>query len=40
MSVMCSMESCKAKSGMCAHEKIMGFIVMAVAAFFIVRHFI
>lgn len=34
MSLMCSMQSCKEKQGMCAHEKIMlalaGVIVLAV----------
>jgi hypothetical protein len=34
------MESCKAKSGMCGHEKIMGLLVLVVAVIFVARHFI
>jgi hypothetical protein len=42
MSMMCSMQSCKAKSGACGHEKMMmavGFVMMAAAAFLLYRRF-
>ena len=39
MSLMCPMGGCKAKSGMCAHEIIMGLMVVAAVAYFLFRHF-
>ncbi len=32
MSLMCPMEGCKAKRGMCIHEKMMMFVVIMAAA--------
>ena len=40
MSLFCPRAECKAKSGMCTCEKIMGLVILAVAAFFLIRHFI
>ena len=40
MSLMCPTNSCKAKSGMCSHEKMMMIAALMVAAFFLIRHFI
>lgn len=39
MSLMCPMGSCKAKPGMCRCEKFMTVVLLAVAVFFIARHF-
>ena len=39
MSLMCPMGSCKAKGGMCAHEIIMGLMVVAAVAYFLIRRF-
>jgi hypothetical protein len=40
MSLMCPLAACKAKPGMCKCEKIISAIVILIAAFFIIRHFI
>ena len=33
MSMMCSMQSCKAKSGACGHEKLMMLVAVLMAGF-------
>ncbi len=40
MSMMCSIAACKAKAGMCTHEKIMaGVIVLAAVGFAVAKSF-
>jgi hypothetical protein len=42
MSMMCALASCKAKSGMCGHEKIIvsiALLAVIVAVTLVVRHF-
>jgi hypothetical protein len=40
MSLFCPRAECKAQQGPCKCEKIMGLIVVVVAAVFLIRHFI
>lgn len=40
MSLMCPMQGCKEKQGMCGHEKLMMFMVVVVAIVLLVRHFL
>ena len=40
MAKLCPMKGCKGKEGMCVHDKMMIVIILAVAAFFIIRAFV
>ncbi len=37
MSLACPLENCRAKPGMCLHDKIVGILVLVAAALFLVR---
>jgi hypothetical protein len=39
MSLFCPRAECKAQPGPCKCEKIMGLVILAVVAFFLIRHF-
>ncbi len=39
MSLFCPRAECKAQAGMCKCEKFMSLIIVAIAAFFLIRHF-
>lgn len=40
MSLVCKMDKCKAKPGMCACEKVMSAIVVVAAVAALVKHFV
>jgi hypothetical protein len=37
MSLMCSIAACKAKAGMCTHEKVTGVIALLVVGFVVAK---
>lgn len=38
MALICPTQKCKAVPGMCHHEKILGVVVLVLAAFFALKH--
>lgn len=37
MSLLCPKDACRAKPGMCLHEKVLGVVLLAVAALLLLR---